>query len=74
MVAIELPPEVEQRIDALAHKSGRTKADYIYEALMEHLQDADDLAFAEDQMRKIEAGEIKTTPLAEVMRTYGLGD
>ena len=42
--------------------------------LMEQLQDAEDLAFAEDQMRKIESGEIKTTPLAEVMRTYGLGD
>jgi RHH-type transcriptional regulator, rel operon repressor / antitoxin RelB len=74
MVAIELPPEVEQRLDALAHKSGRTKADYIYEALMEHLQDADDLAFAEEQMRGIESGEIKTKPLAEVMRKYGLGN
>ncbi len=39
MLAIRLPEELEQRLDALAHRTGRTKTFYAREAIMEHLKD-----------------------------------
>lgn len=31
MLAVQLPPEIEQRLQALADKTGRTKSDYARE-------------------------------------------
>ena len=32
MLAVRLPPEIEQRLDALANKTGRSKSYYVREA------------------------------------------
>ncbi|OIQ99911.1 hypothetical protein GALL_181190 [mine drainage metagenome] len=37
MLAIRLPPEVENRLEALALATGRTKTFYAREAILEHL-------------------------------------
>ena len=39
MLAIRLPAEVESRLEALAHATGRTKTFYAREAILEHLDD-----------------------------------
>jgi predicted DNA-binding protein len=49
MLAIELPNEIEARLDRLARKTGRTKDDYIREALLECLDDWEDVALSEDE-------------------------
>jgi RHH-type rel operon transcriptional repressor/antitoxin RelB len=46
MLAIRLPPEIENRLDALAKKIGRTKTFYAREAILEHLDDLEDLYLA----------------------------
>jgi RHH-type rel operon transcriptional repressor/antitoxin RelB len=72
MLAIRLPVEVETRLDALAKATGRTKTFYAREAILEHLDDLEDLYLAEQRLAAIRAGKSQTIPLEEVMKQYGL--
>jgi RHH-type rel operon transcriptional repressor/antitoxin RelB len=74
MLVIRLPPEIEQRLEALAKATGRTKTFYAREAILEHLDDLEDLYLAEQRLIDIRAGRSKTIPLEEVMRRHGLED
>jgi RHH-type transcriptional regulator, rel operon repressor / antitoxin RelB len=40
MLALRLPDEIEQRLDDLAAKTGRSKSFYAREAILEELEDA----------------------------------
>jgi RHH-type rel operon transcriptional repressor/antitoxin RelB len=42
MLAIRLPKEIEDRLAALAAKTGRTKTFYAKEAILEHLDEIED--------------------------------
>ncbi len=72
MLAIRLPVEVENRLEALARATGRTKTFYAREAILEHLDDLEDLYLAEQRLVDIRAGKTQTVPLEEVMKRYGL--
>ncbi|MDY0331785.1 MAG: DUF6290 family protein [Thiomonas sp.] len=74
MLALRLPAEVENRLDALAKATGRTKAFYAREAILEYLDDLEDLYLAEQQLRDIRAGLSRTYTLDEVERDLGLAD
>jgi len=72
MLAIRLPAEIESRLDALAQATGRTKTFYAREAILEYLDDLEDLYLAEQRLIDIRAGKTKTVPLEDVMKRYGL--
>ena len=74
MLAIRLPAEIEERLDALAKATGRTKTFYAREAILEHLSDLEDMYLAEQRLVDIQSGKTKTLPLEEVMRRYGMED
>jgi RHH-type transcriptional regulator, rel operon repressor / antitoxin RelB len=68
MLALRLPPEIEKRLDELARKTGRTKSFYAREAILEHLDDLEDLYLAEQRMRN----DPQFVPLAEAIQEAGL--
>ena len=68
MLAIRLPAEVENRLEALARATGRTKTFYAREAILEHLADLEDLYLAEQRLIDIRAEKTQTVPLAEVLK------
>jgi RHH-type rel operon transcriptional repressor/antitoxin RelB len=72
MLAIRLPKEIEERLDALSRATGRTKTFYAHQAILEHLDDLEDLYLAEAELREIRAGRSKTIPIEEVMRELGV--
>ena len=72
MLAIRLPEDVEKRLDDLARRTGRTKTFYAREAILEHLEDLEDLYLAEEVVRRIRSGEEKTIPLEEILSDYGV--
>jgi RHH-type rel operon transcriptional repressor/antitoxin RelB len=74
MLAIRLPEEIEKRLDALAKQTGRTKSYYVREAILEHLDDLEDLYIAEKRLADIRAGRSTTVSLEEVMKRYGMVD
>lgn len=74
MLALRLPVEMEARLSALAQATGRTKAFYAREAILEHMDDIEDLYLAESRLIDIRAGRSKTYTLDEVERRLGLAD
>ena len=74
MLAIRLPEEIETRLENLAKATGRTKTYYAREAILEYLDDMEDLYIAEQRMADIKAGRSKTIPLEELMKRYGMED
>jgi RHH-type rel operon transcriptional repressor/antitoxin RelB len=71
-LAIELPNDVEQRLAKLANLNGRSVIDYVQALILERLDDIEDIRLADSELKKIRTGHIKTTPLAEVMKRYGM--
>lgn len=74
MLAIRLPSDVEARLDALAKATGRTKTFYAREAILEHLDDLEDLYLAEQRLIANQSGESATYSLDDVERILGLED
>jgi RHH-type rel operon transcriptional repressor/antitoxin RelB len=52
MLALRLDAEIEQRLNRLAKKTGRTKSYYAREAIIEHLQDLEDYYLAKARLKK----------------------
>ena len=72
MLALRLPTEVEKRLSALAKATGRTKSFYAREAILEHLDDLEDLYLAEQRLLDIRSGKSHAIPLEDVMRDHGM--
>lgn len=50
MIAVRLPKEIESRLDNLAKLTGRTKTFYVREAILDHLEDLEDIYIAEKRL------------------------
>ena len=50
MLAIRLPKEIENRLNDLAAKTGRTKTFYAKEAILKHLDEMEDRYLALDRL------------------------
>ena len=70
--AIKLPTEAYERLKSLAAAQGQSADDLMARAILEYLEDLEDLARAEEVMRDIDAGNSKTYTLEEVERRLGL--
>lgn len=70
MLAIRLPPTIEERLAALAQETGRTKTTLAREAILEYIDDLEDYYLAEARARR----NRKTIALEDVERRLGLGD
>ena len=74
MLAIRLPAEIEKRLDALAKATGRSKSFYVREAILEHLEDLEDVYLAEKRLEGLRAGRSRSYTLEEVEKRLGLED
>jgi RHH-type transcriptional regulator, rel operon repressor / antitoxin RelB len=70
MLAIILPKEIENRLADLAVKTGRTKTYYAREAILEYIDDLEDIGLVQERMKK--PGRRMT--MEEVEKELGLGD
>ncbi len=63
MIAIELSPEIEERLTLLARSNGKSEASYAHDALLEHIEDMEDIRKATERLRNpgktYSAGEMK---------------
>lgn len=70
MVVVRLPKEIEERLTALARKTGRSKSYYVRQALLEYLDDLEDYYLAVERLEE----RLPGIPLNEVERRLGLSD
>lgn len=73
-MGLRLPVDVIARLDNLAQKTGRSKTYYAREAILEHLDDMEDLYLAEKRLEDIRAGRSMVYSLEEVEAELGLVD
>ena len=73
-ISVRLPDDIVNRLNQLAALTGRSKSFYITEAILEHLDDLEDVYLADKRLEDIRAGRTKTVPLEQVMKQYGLED
>ena len=74
MLAIRLPIDVENRLDAIVKATGRSKTFYVREAILNHLENLEDLDLAEKRLKAVQSGEGELHSLDDVERALGLGD
>ena len=70
MLAIQLPDDIERRLDTLAKATGRSKESYLQEAIVEYLGDLEDFYLAEQRLADVCAGRTGTANLADVTRSW----
>lgn len=68
----ELSNSKVARLNTLAHKTGRSKTYYIREAILEHLEDLEDLYDAEQAYRELKAGDDTSIPLEDILKQHDL--
>ena len=72
MLALRLPADVEKRLEELARKTGRSKNEHALDAIVEHLDDLEDLALAEQRLEELRSGQATTVSLADMMKAHGV--
>lgn len=72
--SIRLAPETEARLNALAARTGRTKAFYLRRAIEEYLDEMEDYYLAAEVAERVRSGSEKTYTAAEVRQALGLDD
>lgn len=72
MLALRISADLEQRLAALAERTGRTKSFYARRAIEEYIDDLEDHFLAEEVMRANNAQE--NISLGQLKELYGLDD
>ena len=52
MLAVRLPLEIEERLERLAQRTGRTKTFYAREAILRHLEEMEDTYLAVNRLKR----------------------
>lgn len=73
-VSIRLPEDIAQRLNQLAVLTGRSKSFYITRAIVEQLDDLEDVYLAEQRLTDLRAGRSTAHTLADVERELDLAD
>ena len=72
MLAVRLEKDLEERLERLAAKTGRTKTFYARAAIEAHLDDLEDFFLAEERLKDFRSGD--AVPLADLKAELGLDD
>jgi RHH-type transcriptional regulator, rel operon repressor / antitoxin RelB len=70
--SVQLPNDLEMRLQHLSTLTGRSKIFYIQEAILRYLDDLEDLYLAEHELEEIQSGRATTVSLEEMMKRYGM--
>jgi RHH-type transcriptional regulator, rel operon repressor / antitoxin RelB len=52
MLAVRLPSDIEERLERLAHRTGRTKTFYARQAILTHLDELEDTYLALRRLKR----------------------
>ncbi|HYD39038.1 MAG TPA: TraY domain-containing protein [Allosphingosinicella sp.] len=70
MLAVRLSADIEERLEALAARTGRTKTFYAREAIEAHLDDLEDFYLVEERMKGFRDED--AIPLEQLKRDLNL--
>lgn len=70
MLAVRLDPDLEARLTAVAKRTGRSKSYYARQAILEKIEELEDIALLEEALKTYDPKGNKS--LDQVMRDLGL--
>lgn len=70
MLAVRLDPDLESRLSAVAKRTGRSKSFYARQAILEKIEELEDIALLEEALRDPDAGQRISHD--QMMRELGL--
>ena len=68
MLIIRLPAEIDARLERLAEEAGQTKSDYAREAILEKIEEMEDLQLAEQILERVRKGEDRVLSSEQMWR------
>lgn len=71
-VSIRLLPEIEQRLNVLAERTGRTRSFLLSEIIEQGLQDMEEHYLAVDVLERVRKGDERINSSEELRRSLGL--
>jgi RHH-type rel operon transcriptional repressor/antitoxin RelB len=71
-LSIDLNDEEKRRLEAVAVRTGRPTEDVVHDAISLHLDEIEEIAWAERAARTWRASDQKTRPVEEIRRELGL--
>lgn len=74
MVTLRLPPKADRQLGKLAKTRRTTKTAIAREALLDHLEEADDIRIATERLARLDAGKSRVYSVTEAKRELGLSD
>ncbi len=72
--SIRLAPEISERLNRLAAKTGRTKAYYLREIIEGGIGELEDYYLAAETLQRVRSGKERVHSAAEVRNDLGLDD
>lgn len=72
--SLRLSPDIEKRLERLVVRTGRSKAFYLREIVLQGLDDIEDYYLGMEVLERIRKGEEQVFSEAEVRRELGLDD
>lgn len=71
-LTVRIEDEIEQRLERLASETNRTKSYYVREAILNALDDLEDVYLADQVLERIRKGKETSSTLDEVEARLGL--
>ena len=68
MLIIRLPAEIDARLERLAEEAGKTKNDYAREAILEKIEEMEDLQLAGQVLERVRKGEDRVLSSEQMWR------
>ncbi len=72
MLAVRLPNDIEERLDELSKRTGRSKSFYARAALTSYLEDLEDIYLGESRLEDLASGKATSHPLSDLIAEYDL--
>ena len=72
--SVRLAPETERRLDGLASRTGRTKADFLREIIEHGIEEMEDYYLAADVLERVRKGQEPVHSATDVRKDLGLDD
>lgn len=72
MPAVRIPEDLDNRLNNLARRTGRSKNSFVREALLHQLDDIEDYYLGMETLERIRNGEERVYSSAEARRELGL--
>lgn len=71
-LSVRLTPEEEARLNALAARTGRSKTFYVRQAIEAHLDELEELYWADEAVRRYEESGKQSRPARELWDELGV--